>query len=560
MRMWIIAITTILSVLLLVPSIVPEGNPVLKYFPAKKINLGLDLRGGIHVVLGVEVQKALDVEIDKYLVDLQNRLAEKSVVPAKIEKVPGDRTISVAFRTEQDEAIFEKILKDDFYQVLTYKAAGAPLSLTVLLEPTYAKHIEQMSLEQAREIIRNRVDEFGVAEPIIQLQGEDRILVQLPGIQDPDRALQLIGRTALLEFKLVEDSMSSAQLEQLVEKVRAKAQFKNNFTKNDLDRLNAALQPDLPKGTVLSFEKKTDSKSKEVMLRPYLLKATTVLTGQALEDARMTTDQTTQKPQVSLRFSKAGAESFEKITEANVGKLLAILLDGVVVSAPVIRERIPALSAGATISLGTGNRHEMQNEAKDLALVLRSGALPAPVEILENRTVGASLGEDSIQKGKMSVLVGTLLVILFIIFYYRWSGVLADVALVLNILMLMAIMALFQATLTLPGIAGIVLTVGMALDSNVIIMERIREELRSGKRIRSAIEAGYAGAHHALFDSNLTTIISGIVLYNFGTGPIRGFAITLIVGLVCNYIAAVWFSRWMYDWYLDRHEVTRLSI
>jgi protein-export membrane protein SecD len=275
---------------------------------------------------------------------------------------------------------------------------------------------------------------------------------------------------------------------------------------------------------------------------------------------RVSSDPQTQKPQVSLRFSKLGADSFEKITEANVGKQLAILLDGVVVSAPVIREKIPAVSAGATISLGVGNRQRLHEEARDLALVLRSGALPAPVEILENRTVGASLGEDSIRKGTMAGLLGALLVILFMLGYYRWSGFLANVCLVINIVMLLAIMALFQATLTLPGIAGIVLTIGMAVDSNVIIIERLRDELRLGRKVRAALEMGYDGAHRALFDSNLTTIIAGVVLYNFGTGPIRGFAVTLIVGLVCNYIAAVWFSRWIYEWYFDKHPTAHLSV
>ena len=455
--------------------------------------------------------------------------------------------------------LLEKLLRDDFYGILSIDE-NAKNSLRVGLEPDHAKQISQMSLEQAREIIRNRVDEFGVAEPIIQLQGSDRILVQLPGVQDPDRALQLIGRTALLEFKLVDDSVGRDQLDKWVEKGRQQANFKNNFTKADLDRLNATLKPDLPKGSELSFEKITDPRSREVNLRPFLLKSTTVLTGQALEDARVTTEQTSQRPQVSLRFSKLGAESFEKLTEANVGKLIAILLDGVVVSAPVVHERIPAASAGATISLGQGNRKQMMTEAKDLALILRSGALPAPVEILENRTVGASLGEDSIQKGKWAGIIGTILVVLFMLVYYRWSGFIADTMLVVNLAMLFAIMALFQATLTLPGIAGIVLTVGMAVDANVIIIERIREEMRAGKRARAALEAGFDGAHRAISNSSLTTVISALVLYNFGTGPIRGFAITLLMGLICNYIAAVWFSKWIYEWYLDRHPVRRLSV
>ncbi len=559
MKFWTIIATSVISLFLILPSLIPASSPLQKFLLSKKINLGLDLRGGIHIVLGVEVQKALDVEIDKFHVSLQERLQENEVAGFDIKRAPDERALEVSVRNDQDQVTLDKVLKDDFYNVLSV-TERTRLKSRIKLESTHEEYIARMSLEQAREIIRNRVDEFGVAEPIIQLQGTDRILVQLPGIQDPDRAIQLIGRTALLEFKLVDDSKDPASLMALVDKVRDQIQFKNNFTKADLERLNLALKNDLPAGSILTFEKNTDARSKDVSIQPFLLKATTVLTGSALEDARVVADPQTQKPQVSLKFSKMGAQSFEKITEANTGKLLAIVLDGVVVSAPVIREKIPAISAGATISLGAGNRTKMQQEARDLALVLRSGALPAPVEVLENRTVGASLGQDSIDKGMFAGLLGSILVILFMIFYYRWSGFLADVTLGINIAMLMAFMVVFQATLTLPGIAGIVLTVGMAVDANVIIIERIREELRAGKKIRAALEAGYDGAHRAIFDANVTTVIAGIVLYNFGTGPIRGFAVTLIAGLVCNYIAAVWFSKWIYEWVLERKTVNRLSV
>ncbi|MDB5038991.1 MAG: secD [Bacteriovoracaceae bacterium] len=559
MRIWIIGLATILSLILLIPSIVPENSPVLKYLPGKKMNLGLDLRGGIHVVLGVDVQKALDIELDHFLITIQDRLKEKDVTGVELKHIKSDKEIEVVVRNAQDEAVLDKILKDDFYNVLTVSDRKDRVT-RIKIEPEYEQRTIAMSLDQARDIIRNRVDEFGVAEPLIQIQGNDRILVQLPGIKDPERAIQLIGRTALLEFKLVDDTKDPATLMALVEKVRDQVKFKNNFVAADLERLNAAIKSELPEGTQLTFEKTTDPRSGDVSLRPYLVKSTTVLTGQALEDARVGSDQTTQKPLVSLRFTKMGAQQFEKITEDNVGKLLAILLDGVVVSAPVIHERIPALSAGATISLGTGNRKRMQDEARDLALVLRSGALPAPVEILENRTVGASLGEDSIQKGKFAGLIGAIAVVIFMLLYYRWSGFVADLSLVVNILMLLASMALFQATLTLPGIAGIVLTIGIAVDANVIIIERIREELRSGKKVRAALEAGYQGAHRAIFDSNLTTVIAGVVLYNFGTGPIRGFAVTFIMGMICSYIASVWFSKWIYEWYLDRHPIQKLSV
>jgi len=558
-KIWVVLGVFLLALFLLIPSFIPQDSPWGKYFPGQRINLGLDLKGGIHIVLGVDVQRALDVDMDKYAKALERRLEEKQIQFASVERSTSERAIKISARNPQDLPALEKILRDDYFGVLIAQTPDIT-HLHITFDPQHEEALVKMSLEQAREVIRNRVDEFGVAEPTIQIQGEDRIVVQLPGVKDPERAIQLIGKTALLEFKIVDDRLNPAQLDSLVEKVRLQTGFKNNFTRDELEKLNRALIKDLPVQTIISFERTLDPKSKEASLQPFLLNATTEITGQALEDAMVTSDPTTQRPQVSLRFNKEGAEAFERITEANTGKLLAILLDGVVVSAPVIREKIPAVSAGATISLGRGNIQEVQKDARDLALVLRSGALPAPVEILENRTVGASLGDDSIRSGQLAAMLGAALIILFMAVYYRWSGVLADITLVINIAMVLAFMALFQATLTMPGIAAVVLTIGMAVDANVIILERIRDELRLGKKIRTAVEAGFAGAHTAIFDSNLTTLISGLVLYNFGTGPIRGFAVTLMIGLVANYIAAIWFSHWIFNWYLDKYPVKRLSI
>ncbi len=558
-KFWLTFVALIVSIILLLPSLVPESSSLASYLPGKKLSLGLDLRGGIHIVLGVEIQKAWEVELDRLATSVDEQLKEKGLVGYTVERNRSGESVVVKLRDINDQKAFEDVLASFFYGTLEVSTREGAL-YSLVLNPDHKTQLGVDSLEQARDIIRNRVDEFGVAEPIVQKQGADRILVQLPGIQDPERAIQLLGKTALLEFKVVDSTMDPEQLDGLIARYRDQVGFRNQFTRTELEALNQAMKSELPVGTLVSFERLGDSRSREVSLRPYLLKAETVLTGNALEDARVTSDTQTEKPQVSLRFSQAGAQNFEKITEANVGQLLAIVLDGVVVSAPVIREKIPAASAGATISLGTGNRQKMYEEARDLALVLRSGALPAPVEILENRTVGASLGKESIDQGMTAGLLGALFIVVFMILYYRWSGVLANWCLLINISMLLAIMALFQATLTLPGIAGIVLTVGMAVDSNVVIIERIRDELRSGRKTRAALEAGFEGAHRALFDSNLTTIIAGIVLYNFGTGPIRGFAVTLIVGLICNYIASVWFSRWIYEWFLDSGKATRLSV
>ncbi|MGA0164194.1 MAG: protein translocase subunit SecD [Bdellovibrionota bacterium] len=559
MKIWVILLSAVLSVFFLLPSFLPKDSKLQAYLPNTALNLGLDLRGGIHVVLGVDIRKALDVEIDQLGDRLDSDLKRDEILGASVKRAPGERALLVNLRDAPQSKDLQRILKDNFYQVLMLSGCESETQALVRLDPTHSENIARMSLEQAREIIRNRVDEFGVAEPIIQIEGDDRILVQLPGIEDPQRAIDLIGKTALLEYKVVDETLGVQELSELVEGVRAEVGFTNNFNQDQLNRLNAALRSKLPADTEISFEKESLGRD-QVNIQPYLLRAKTVLTGQALEDARVTTDATSQRPQVSLRFSRPGAESFEQITGENVGSRLAILLDGIVISAPVIREKIPAISQGATISLGLGDRQSVFNEARDLALILRSGALPAPVEILENRTVGASLGQDSIDKGSFAGIVAAIFVLLFMLIYYRMGGVVADLMVMMNIAMLLAIMGFFQATLTLPGIAGIVLTVGMAVDANVIIFERIREELRSGKKVRAAVDAGFEAAHKAILDANLTTVIAGIVLFNFGSGPIRGFAITLLIGIICSYITAFWFSRWIYGWYLDKRAVERLAI
>lgn len=560
MKIGVVVLTLIVSTVLLLPSFLgEEATP--DWLPGKRLNLGLDLQGGIHVVLGVDIQKALDVELDHLSQQLSSALEDQEINGVNIERAETGRSLLVNLREPQQAKLIEKVLRDEFYKILVLSNYESDQVMRVRMESSHEDQIQLLSLEQAREIIRNRVDEFGVAEPIIQIEGSDRILVQLPGVKDPDRAIQLIGKTALLEYKIVDESMNVGQLDSMVESVRADVGFTNNFTRSQLNALNEALKDQLPKGTEISFQKDRDPRSDETMITPFLLRADTVLTGQALEDARVTTNPTNNQPQVSLTFNRQGAEDFERITGANVGKRLAILLDGVVISDPYIREKIPAISRGATITLGQGSRRQLLEEAKDLSLVLRSGALPAPVEILENRTVGASLGQDSIDKGKFTGMVAGIVVILFMLVYYRFSGLVADLAVGVNLVMLLAIMAFFQATLTLPGIAGIVLTIGMAVDANVIILERIREEIsKGGRKTRAAIETGYEAAHKAILDANVTTAIAGIVLFNFGSGPIRGFAVTLMIGIICSYISAVWFSRWIMTWAVERFGMKQLSI
>jgi preprotein translocase subunit SecD len=370
------------------------------------------------------------------------------------------------------------------------------------------------AVERALEIIRNRVDEFGVAEPSIQRQGKRRIIVQLPGIKEPERAINLIGKTAMLEFKLVDED-------------------------GDLEK---ALEGEVPDGSEILYDREGN---------PYLLKKEVLLTGASLRDARVSFGEFGE-PEVAFELNQEGAKKFEQITSQHIGERLAIILDGRVQSAPTIQTRI---SDRGRIT----GRFSLE-EAKDLAIVLRAGALPAPIKIVENRIVGPSLGEDSIRKGVIAAIIGAALVIGFMIAYYKISGVIADLAFLFNFIIIMGALAFLDATLTLPGIAGIILTIGMSVDANVIVFERIKEELRIGKTIRRAIEGGYKNAFRTILDANLTTLITAAVLFYFGTGPIKGFAVTLSIGILASLFTSLFVSRIMFELLTTYQKITKLSI
>jgi len=398
----------------------------------------------------------------------------------------------------------------------------------------------QDALDRAIEIIRNRVDQFGVSEPFIAKQGEKWIVVQLPGIKDPQAAIDLIGKTALMEFRLVEDTGA-------IEKVLAKArelgvQLNDIYDDNHLVKKEFA---DLiPKGYEVLPGKEEGY---------FLVTASAQVTGAYLTDAKMKIGGEYNMPYVGIDFNRDGAKLFAAVTEANIEKRLAIVLDGVVQSAPVIRSRIPD---GHAIIEGNFTAEE----ASGLAIVLRAGALPAPVRIIENRIVGPTLGRDSVNSGLTACVVGLLLVVGYMIFYYRFSGFIANIAIVLNLIILLGLMSLFHATLTLPGIAGIILTVGMAVDANVLILERIREEIGNGKTIRVAVDLGYEKAFSAILDGNLTTLIAAAFLFQFGTGPIKGFAVTLMLGLTVSMYTAVMVTHQIYNVWLEGRKIERLSI
>ena len=502
--------------------VLPTLEPGL--WPHKQINLGLDLQGGMHLVLEVDTAKAIDGQVERIMQEIRDQLRKERLRGVSLDRIEGNKIAA----TIQDAQIAEKfiaLIKDEFDPLKsTQNVSGGTTTIILQLPTAEAENVEKLAVDQALETIRNRIDQFGVAEPDIRRQGQRRILIQLPGIKDADRAKDLIGRTALLEFKLVDDNQDVSAVE--------------NGT--------------VPPGREILYRVETDAESGQVSKIPFLLKKRTLLTGANLTNARVDFDQF-NIPFVSINFDKKGARDFERITGENVNKRLAIVLDNTVASAPVIQEKI----AGGQARI-TGNFS--LEEAKDLAIVLRAGALPAPVNILEERTVGPSLGADSIRQGLISMLIGGVLVVLFMIVYYKAAGVIADVALILNIVLIAAGLAAAGATLTLPGIAGIILTIGMAVDANVIIFERIREELALGRTPRAAVDAGFDRATLTILDANVTTLIAAVVLFQFGTGPVKGFAVTLSLGVIASMFTALVLSRLIFDYILAGRKVKTLSI
>jgi preprotein translocase subunit SecD len=510
---------TLWAVMYLVPSLMvalPEWWP--SFLPSRKIHLGLDLRGGTHLLLNVDLEKAIENALDQNAEDLRRVLREGNVTGVEIQRV--GQSLRLRAATQEAKNAAEKILSEQF-PILTRTGAPEPAEgeVALVLDRREVQRIREYALDQSLETIRNRIDQFGVAEPTVQRQGSQEILVQLPGIQDPARAKELIGKTALLEFKLVAED-------------------------------NKAPGAD---GTVVLQGQEVEPLSGQVHKVPYTLEKKTLMTGDVVADARVRPPTNVEGPYVELILNDRGARLFEKITGENVGRRLAIILDNTVYSAPVIREKIGGGRASITGSFDI-------KEARDLAIVLRAGALPAPVTIAEERTVGPSLGKDSIDQGVLSFVVGGSLVIIFMAVYYKVAGVLADLAVVLNILYLLAALAAFEATLTLPGIAGIVLTIGMAVDANVLINERMREEVRVGKSPRAAVEAGYERALPAILDSNITTFLSGLILFQFGSGPVKGFAVTLCLGIISSVFTAVVGTRVVYDYLLAKRRLVALSV
>ncbi len=467
--------------------------------------LGLDLRGGVHFLLQIDMKAAMDKSMERYAGDIRRDLRDKKIRFGQVRRI--GTTLEVKFRDKETLVAARNLVEKDMPALLVKAEEEGDLKLVINLRPEELKRIRGDSVKQNITTLHNRVNELGVAEPIIQQQGEDRIVVQLPGVQDTAKAKDILGRTASLEVRLVEDDMAKMQ---------------------------EALNGVVPMGYELLDEPVRKGESQKI-----LLKKEVELTGDNINDAQAGFDEN-GGPAVHINLDSAGAAIFKQVTRDNIGKRMAMILvekgKAEVVTAPVIRGEIGGGRVQISGSMNTA-------EANDTALLLRSGALAAPMTIIEERTVGPSLGKDNIQKGFNSTLWGYIAITVFMLIYYRVMGFVAVTALGVNLMLLVAILSLLQATLTLPGIAAIALTLGMAIDANVLINERIREELRNGVSPQAAINAGYERAWATILDSNVTTLIAGVALLIFGSGPIRGFAVVHCLGILTSMFSAVFVAR-----------------
>jgi len=525
-------------------NLLPATPEWFERFNARPMYLGLDLRGGVHFLMEVDVDGALRLAEDRYVRDLRTALRKAKVRYRSVRRAAGGG-IEIRFRRPGELAKARDVLDDDFTEldVAEVERDGETL-LKVSLSEQARRDIAKFALEQNMTSLRNRVNELGVAEPIIQRQGDRRIVVQLPGVQDTAKAKELLGKTATLEIMLVDEEHD----------------------------LTSALQGRVPPGSRIYYDRQG---------RPILLKKEVIYSGDNIIDAATGFDSRSGGPVVHITLDARGARINQRVTGENIGKRMAVVYietitetktdadgrplrgpDGKVVK---VKRRIEEVITAPVIRDQLGKRFQIEGldsveEARDLALLLRAGALATPVEIIEERTVGPSLGQANIEQGYESVLIGLLLVAVFIAVYYKVFGLVADLALFFNLVLIVAVLSLFQATLTMPGVAGIVLTVGMAVDANVLIFERIREELRNGNTPQASIHAGYDKAFSTIVDANITTLIAAIVLFNFGTGPIKGFAVTLSIGILTSMFTAILGTRAVVNLVFGGRRLKRLPV
>ncbi len=555
-RFGIIIVSILFSALTFAPNIIQVGESWI--FSKEKIKYGLDIQGGLHLVMGVDVQGVMRETTSRLAASLKEFFERENspVQNVSLEEAGKKYQLSLDLGATPSEKA-KSLLEDSFPDLNVTGETATQMKLQY--NDAYLRDLNSRTIEQAIETIRNRIDEFGVSEPSITAQGNDRILVQLPGVKDATEAKSLINKTARLEFQMLSDE-NPVELATWIEEAEKAGDYniKKLGYSDYVDRLNQDLKAKLPENTVVYFEKSQDAGDISLGRIPYLLKTDTNLGGDTLRDSRVSIDEF-GNPAVTMTFNPTGTKRFSELTGANIGKQMAIVLDKVVYSAPNIESRIP--NGNARITMGGGRDiSTVMKEAQNISIALRAGALPASLEQLEERTVGPSLGKDSIESGKMAIYVGGALVLLFMLVYYKSLGVLANIGLVLNVFFILALLTALGATLTLPGVAGIALTIGIAVDANVIIFERIKEELKKGQNLKMAVKDGFGNAFSAILDANITTGIVCLILMYFGSGPVRGFAVTLLCGLVTSMFTAIFVSKSILDYLIVRRGVTKLPI
>ncbi len=538
-------ITCLVVTLIGIVWIAPNFMDVSKmWWPTKeKLNYGLDIQGGLHLGLGIDVPAAMKEQSAKQSASLKNGLKTDKKIDATVE-ILDPNLVHLKILFQGPAGPVEDYIDQTNRGAMQVLTSGMGY-VEVQYYEAYLTQFKKNLVEKAREVIANRIDEFGVAEPVITVQGDDRILVQLPGVTDTESAKALINRTAKLEFMIVEKETTAEQLQKWIDEAEKTANFslgKEGLRYSAyLEKLNTTLKDKLPKNTLVRFMKVPTVKTLEMGKIPMLLRLDAMMGGDTLDGAYTTNDPNDNSPQVAFNFNDKGAKEFGELTTAHTKELMAIVLDGIVQSAPQIRG--PITGGNGVIQLGQGNFQEILQEANLLSMVLRSGALPVTMELVEERAVGPSLGADSIAKGKKATLIGSLLVVLFILAYYKVFGLIADIAVIVNMILLFAVLSSLRATITLPGIAGIALTVGMAMDANIIIFEKVRDEIARGAGLVASVRDGFGRAFWTIFDSNVTTVASCLVLMYYGSGPIRGFAISLTIGLAVSMFTAIFMTR-----------------
>lgn len=547
----------VISLVWVVPNMVDVSKT---WWPTKKkINYGLDIQGGLHLVMGVDVEGVVSEGTMRLGSVLQAELAKEGMPAAQVKTPKASQgELEIAFDTPETK---EKVsgYMNSRYDTVLQKMSEEGTVMVYRYYDAYLMDYKNRVIQQAIETIRNRIDEFGVAEPSISQQGTDRILVQLPGMADAEKAKALINTAAKLDFMLVEDKSPDELQTMITETEKAGGYSLGQLKYSEyVSRLNKDLAGKLPEKTLILFEKAENAQNLETGRIPMLVRNDTGLDGGALDDAYVSFNEY-GAPEVALRFNAMGSNLFKNLTGKNVGRRMAVVLDKVIKTAPNIQTEIG--NGSAVITLGGGrDREKSLEEAKMIATSLRAGALPASLQQLEERRVGPTLGADAINAAKRASYIGAILVILFMFFRYKAMGIVSNISLALNILGVFALLSWIGGTLTLPGIAGIALTVGFAVDANVLINERIREEMNKGSSFLAAVKEGYSRAMSAILDANITTAATAVVLLYFGSGPIRGFAVTLLIGIVTTMFANVFASKVIVDTLIHKFGVKKLSV